>query len=548
MNIFAGRKLKIFSYIVLAAFIISLIPLVVIAFFNHPSADDFSFSQLPAHTWEQTHSISQTLQASIDKIEQMYNTWQGSFSAMFLMTLQPGIWGENYYCITTILILASFIFASMLFFYTVLRKWLKLERHFYLIIGLILTAACIQFVPSPVQAFYWYNGSIYYTFFYALDLIAVSLLFLGNFAVKKWSRILCWVISPLLFFIIGGGNYVSALITMIVTLLITVYSFWKKKSLRWISLICMVLCGTAFAISALAPGNAVRQDALGETMSPVSAIIASFVSAFNNFGAWTTSPILILFLFLSPFLYIAASKTSCSFKMPLLWIGLAFCIFAAHFTPTLYTTQAPSAGRITNIIFYFYILFMAFSIFYVSGWIHKKLSHATNKAEDSAEESLNNPAATEKSVLKNTGAPDTDADAAASITGVQALEEKPVFEEKSDIIISSITAVSKKCTVGILIIFILLFGLTVFGQKGFKSLASYSAARSLISGEAAVYKAEQEERLQILNNPDIKNAVLKPFTRKPAVLFFNDITQDPSNWLNQAMAGYYDKDSVALEP
>lgn len=44
MNIFAGRKLKIFSYIVLAAFIISLIPLVVIAFFNHPSADDFSFS------------------------------------------------------------------------------------------------------------------------------------------------------------------------------------------------------------------------------------------------------------------------------------------------------------------------------------------------------------------------------------------------------------------------------------------------------------------------------------------------------------------------
>ena len=65
MNIFAGRKLKIFSYIVLAAFIISLIPLVVIAFFNHPSADDFSFSQLPAHTWEQTHSISQTLQALI---------------------------------------------------------------------------------------------------------------------------------------------------------------------------------------------------------------------------------------------------------------------------------------------------------------------------------------------------------------------------------------------------------------------------------------------------------------------------------------------------
>ena len=191
---------------------------------------------------------------------------------------------------------------------------------------------------------------------------------------------------------------------------------------------------------------------------------------------------------------------------------------------------------------------MAFSIFYMSGWIHKKLSHSTIKAEYSSSESLNNLAATENSTLKNSNAPNTDADTDAGMTCIQALKEKLAFEEKTDIIISSITVVCKKCTVGILIIFILLFGLTIFGQKGFKSLTSYSAASSLISGEASTYKTEQEARLQILNNPDIKNAVLKPFTCKPAVLFFNDITPDSSNWINQAMAKYYDKDSVILEP
>ena len=87
----------------------------------------------------------------------------------------------------------------------------------------------------------------------------------------------------------------------------------------------------------------------------------------------------------------------------------------------------------------------------------------------------------------------------------------------------------KKYAVCLLIVFALIFGLTVFGQKGLNSIASYSAARSIITGEAAQYKAEQDERLEILRNPEIDEAILNPFSVKPRVLFLDDITANPDN-------------------
>ena len=62
----ASRGIKIFSYIVLAAFILSIIPLIAISFYNAPSADDFSFSQTTADAWRETNSLAQVIKAGLD--------------------------------------------------------------------------------------------------------------------------------------------------------------------------------------------------------------------------------------------------------------------------------------------------------------------------------------------------------------------------------------------------------------------------------------------------------------------------------------------------
>ena len=95
----ASRGIKIFSYIVLAAFILSIIPLIAISFYNAPSADDFSFSQTTADAWRETNSLAQVIKAGLEKTGQIYETWQGSFAGVFLMTLQPAIFGEGAYFI-----------------------------------------------------------------------------------------------------------------------------------------------------------------------------------------------------------------------------------------------------------------------------------------------------------------------------------------------------------------------------------------------------------------------------------------------------------------
>lgn len=500
MNKRKGLTIKLFSYIVLFIFILSLIPLIAISFYNHPCADDYTYGISTAEIWRKTGALSETVKAGIDKTAQVYDSWQGSFAGVFLMTMQPAIFGESFYVISSLFILASFIFANMLFFYAVMVKWLKLNKHIYMIAGLLLTAVSIQLVPSPAQAFYWYNGSVYYTFFYSLCLIMTSLLILAEQTDKKSLFIVYSIAAGMISFFIGGGNYVTVLIMLIIVLLISAYSIWKKRRIRWTAMICLILLAAAFIISASAPGNTVRQEALGETMPPIKAVYESFVSAFIFLGTNTDAPMLILLAFISPLLYYAASKSDLSFKLPLPAVGIAFCIFAASFTPTLYTTQKAGAGRIANIIFYLYVLFMSFSIFYISGWISKKL------------------------------------------------RSQPDAQSLSSVLKSNILSLIRKYCICIVILTALTFGLTCMTQKGLGSLSSYSAARSLISGQASQYKAEEAERLKILNNPDIKDAVLKPYSVKPHVLFFDDITSDPANWRNKDMAEFWNKDSVIIKP
>ena len=56
-----------------------------------------------------------------------YNIWQGNFSAIFLMRLQPGIFGEQYYFIAPLILLSAYMGFSIFFFYTALKKIFKAD-------------------------------------------------------------------------------------------------------------------------------------------------------------------------------------------------------------------------------------------------------------------------------------------------------------------------------------------------------------------------------------------------------------------------------------
>lgn len=77
--------------------------------------------------------------------------------------------------------------------------------------------------------------------------------------------------------------------------------------------------------------------------------------------------------------------------------------------------------------------------------------------------------------------------------------------------------------------------------------AGLSAAYSMLTGEAQEYHAQMLEYAEICRSAPDEDVVLPPLTAEPWVLTYLDITENPTDWKNTAMAEYYGNASVRLQ-
>ena len=132
---------------------------------------------------------------------------QGSFAAVFLMNLQPAVFGPEYYFVTTFIMLGSLIIGTALFLLELLVKYLHADVWEYCLVTAVILTMTIHFCYDPVESFYWYNGSIYYTFFYGLALILAAAVLCALRVEKVGMKVFLTVLSSVLCAVIGGGNY-----------------------------------------------------------------------------------------------------------------------------------------------------------------------------------------------------------------------------------------------------------------------------------------------------------------------------------------------------
>lgn len=461
-------------------FVLSLIPLLIIAYYNVMCADDYSYGKMAHQAYMECHSILACLKAAMKRVQLSYFEWQGTYSAIFLMALQPGIISEQLYFLTTYFVLFLYIGGTIYFSRVLFRKGLDMDIHLVIIILAIFFICTIQWIPAPSQAFYWYNGSIYYMGFHGIMMFYFGLL-LKNILNDKCS-ILVMVSSLVIGFILGGGNYVTALLTMELSLML-IFICWKSKKNRIVRLIIPVIVnGVGFFISVIAPGNQIRQQYFLDTKLDVwKSILYSFINGISCINSWMNIWIVLGLALLVPFVWRVVTRVSCEWRYPGLVIIFSFCIFASSFTPTLYALGSAGAGRVQNIRYVYFIIMLFVDLFYIEGWISKQL------------------------------------------------EMQLLMTEK----------VSRYYI--LLILFCLGSSFIFMPDKG--NLISYSAMRSLFVGEAKMYKQEADDRIAVLNeNGNI--AELKGFTVRPYVLYFDDITEDVNDWRNQAVANWYGKEKV----
>ncbi len=469
------RQLK---WLCVAALALLLVPMLCLGFFAAPAADDFSYGA-PAHrAFVESGSVPAAFAAALDKTVESYFSWQGTFSAIFLMAIQPAVFSEGLYWLTTVIMLASLMLGTFLFCRAFFAKLLGLDKHLADIIAALLLLLSTQLLPAPVQAFYWFNGAVYYVLFHGLMLSALALGIAYVQKGGKWRAVLLCLLAVFL----GGGNYVTALISVVLwafaeasNIYIYIYD-WKRLLLPGFLLIL------TFLINVVAPGNAVRASAVKST-GVIEAVGMSFKNGLVYSLDWLTLPVLAVLAFVGILSFAALKGSNFKFRYPGLVSVFSYCVISAMFCPPIYAMGNEGEGRLLNIIYFAWLLAMAINLVYWLGWF----------------------------VGRRGG------------------------EKANGLKFPALALACALLVVG--------FALPLFSGARYTSALALSSLRS---GEAQAYHDSALRRFAVLNDESTRDARIEPYPSQPYLLFYSDIVDDPEAWENVDMASFYGKNTVTF--
>ncbi len=503
-RIFSGpQRAKWVALLLAAMFFASLTPIFAISVYARPALDDYLFSSLTHETWTRTHSIWAVLRSAAAVTSETYRSWQGSYTAIFLFTLQTGLFSEHLYWIGLCINLVLFLISNLYFFSAFLPRMLKLDRWQSLSVAVLLTTIFLQLLPSAAQGFYWHCAVSCYLFFHSLSLLLAGMLCKSAAGPRK--RYL--VLAPLVAFLAAGSNYSTLLsLAVLFALYMGYLLFWKKRNTA-----AVVACAAYFSgllINVLAPGNGARMLEYGVSIGAAESVVQSLTDTANLICQWTSAPFVLLELCTVPFLWRAAKAARFRFRFPLLVTVGSYLFIAVGLTPLIYGYGEISAWatRVYNILFFQYAILACVNLFYLLGWLHRVLGEAGGMA------------------------------AKAQVHPAQPhADQLPHHTFTALIALAALVAVFSWSSIQ-----------TQYYGFRLSRVTSVSALVSLRDGGGAAYAREMDARLPALNDDSQKNPTFPPLTAEPYVLHILDIDENPGNWVNAMVAGYYGKDSVAL--
>ncbi len=488
---FYVKILAIFSALLL---LLGTLPLYTISLYNHPYYDDYGFSSAVHDVWVQTHSFQEAFSAAVTSTKDVRNNWQGTYTGTFLSNLQPGVFSENLYWVTTFFLLTAFLLCFGFFITTVSRHLLHIGKAETVILVCLSLFLMTQFLPDASEAFFWFNGGVGNTFIYSL--LALSLALTIRFwHIKQNAPGLILALAALTT-LLGGGSYGGGLFGLLIFVTITVVFYRKKNSHRfdfagltfW-----FLLC---FLYSISAAGNTVRASMIGADVGVVKAVLQSLYYGMALLGSYTTLPVLAVGLVLSPILWKAAKQSPFSFQHPIWVLLLAAGVYCAQLTPPLYSGVFIGGGRITDTYYYSYIMLFLFAETYVLGALARRRERLSKPAPALT-------AAGQKGLIL----------VSACLLAIGCIGYKPNDE-------------------------------TLYGPM---HMAGGAAALSILTGEAAQYDREMTAREALLNDATQSTVTLSPLTAVPSVFMDDLLSPDAAYDVLPVLSAYYHKDAIIVE-
>ena len=503
-----GPDHKICSVCFAVLLVVALIPLFLLTKYAIPFFDDYGYSApVWIHYMLGGFNPKGVISGALLNCISMWHHWQGTYSSIFLMGLNPMVFGEQYYVIGPVFLIANLVLSLFIFIYVSIKYGLKESGIIILGIQSSVTLMAVLFVYSAQQAFFWFNGGVHYVGMFSFELYFLSVLILlakinENQKISKKRipvTILLVFISIFLGFFVAGANFVTTLQTMILILSGVVLALFhkNKRILLWIPSVLAFSVG--FFLNLSAPGNAVRAANYPDTPGAFESILKSFPLSFRFIGRFTDWRTLFLLILILPLLWYLTGRiyqrNPKAFSVPgfiilALW---SYCVYAASFTPGLYGMGEVVLSRMINIIKLTFQLLLILNCAYVLGLIRSIIIKTTGKKDSVNTNSSEN--------------------------------------------------------ISLVLILLCLAGSVFFFIKSPDKTGQYStygAYHYLADGEAKLFHVQYENRVRRLKTPET-DVVLEPYSIRPWFLIWTDLSTDPNAPENLELAYYYGKSSVSLK-
>ncbi len=481
------KRMAVYAGILLA---ISLLPLLLLGRYNVMCADDYDYGRAVHDTWLATGSVWQSIRTAWQQNMTFYRDWQGTYVSCFLMALSPMNFHYETAWVVPVVMVGMFAGSTFVLGKHILCRWLGAEGAGGSFVMFLLLFLFYQILEAPYEGIYWYNGATHYVLMQSVWFFTLAAISAALWTPKKSREVLLCVIAALLAVIVGGGNLVTGLQAEILMVFLLLYAVVVNR--RKIVAVAIPFCtGTVgFLFNILAPGNIQRSSLdTDEGYSALVSVVLSFYNAVVYMIRWTPVFVLLIWLLLLPVLWKMMKQSRRTFAHPVFVTFGAFCVLAAMFTPTLFALGMVGLARVDNIIQMVYYL----CLFLVTAYW---LGYFAHRGRSGAGETLG------------------------------------TFLEKT----------RGRMTAAFLLLVLVVWCFT--GDKN--TYAGISALRSLYNGEAQTFYEEAMERHRIYVDETVVDVEIRPYSARPALFDFNDLTEDAGNWLNLAVMQYYHKAYVKL--
>lgn len=528
--------------------LVSVLPLYAQALYNHSFYDDLGFSLLTRAAWEQTGSVFAVLEAAVRNTVGIRQTWEGTYSTSFISTFQPAVFGEGAYWATTFVLLTLFLLAVWYFLRQTLRGVYGMDgagvAAAFGILGFVLT----QFVPDAAEAFFWFNGGVAYTLLWSVMLFTAGLWLRFERAQGKVRNVLLYIALVLLTAVVGGAKYSTVLFAALLAVLFTGWAFMRRRPKRfaYLSLTLVLLAGFAFSVTA--PGNDVRAATLAGTIGAPKAVLEAVYFGLALLGHSFSLPLVAAMVLLVPLSLPSIRQCGLRFGHPVWATLLSVGLFCAQLAPTLYTGNYLGDGRVLNTYHYTLVMMLAQLTLYWTGYFVRRSEHGLAPLFAQGETPTADTALPEGAPALPDAAYTDVGDLPAAPLATQA--PPPDHQAPRRAFLRPAKAEERIKAVTLLVVAgMLLAGVIAYHPDGSPSYgpqntAGGSALRSVVSGEAVVYRQAMDARDRALTDPSLTDVALTPIGGAPKNFMGDALSGDNLEYVLNLYADYYHKATV----